>query len=240
MLAGNVFFGSVIAVAVVYQKLPSLNALEDYRPRLPLRVYTADNILIGEFGEEKRIYKKYNEFPSLMVQALLATEDTRFFEHYGVDYIGIFRAAMGYLKGRREGASTITMQVARNFYLLHERSLARKLAEMILAIKIESQLRKKEILERYMNQIYLGIGSFGFAAAARSYYDKDVKDLTIAEISVLVGLPKAPSHYNPKRNPEGAKERQKHVLRRMLQTGLIEEDLYLELVIDKNYVPPAW
>ena len=117
MLAGNVFFGSVIAVAVVYQKLPSLNALEDYRPRLPLRVYTADNILIGEFGEEKRIYKKYNEFPSLMVQALLATEDTRFFEHYGVDYIGIFRAAMGYLKGRREGASTITMQVARNFYL---------------------------------------------------------------------------------------------------------------------------
>ena len=236
MAVVNAAFAGVIAVAIIYQKLPSLGDLEDYRPRLPLRIYTADNVLIGEFGEEKRIYKKYREFPKMMVDALLVTEDSRFFEHYGLDHIGILRAIYGYLEGRREGASTITMQVARNFYLSHKRTLARKIAEMVLAFKIERRFGKKEILERYMNQIYLGFGSFGFAAAARSYYDKDVQDLTIAEIAMLVGLPQAPSRYNPKRNPELAKERQKHVLRRLLQKGLINESLYLELSDDD--LPP--
>ncbi len=228
-LSANAAFAGVVAVAVVYRKLPALDALEDYRPRLPLRVYTIDGVLIGEFGEEKRAYRRYADFPPQLTEALLATEDSRFFSHRGLDFWGVARAAVGWIEGRREGASTITMQVARNFYLRRERTLMRKFTEIILALEIERRFAKKEILERYMNQIYLGGGSFGFAAAARAYYDKSLDELTLAETAVLVGLPKAPSRYNPRRNPALAKERQNHVLGRMLATRLIDEQTFLEL-----------
>ena len=228
-VALNVAFFLTLALAVMYQKLPQLDALAEYRPRLPMRVYTSEGDLIGEFGKEKRAYRPYRDFPPLLVNALLATEDTRFFEHQGLDFWGVARAALGYLEGRREGASTITMQVARNFYLTRERTITRKIAEILLALEIERRFGKREILERYMNQIYLGRGSFGFAAAARIYYDKSLDELTVAETALLAGLPKAPSTYDPRRRPSAAKSRQKHVLRRMLDEKLIDESLYLKL-----------
>ncbi|MGI9298326.1 MAG: penicillin-binding protein 1A [Gammaproteobacteria bacterium] len=228
-VALNAAFFSLLALAVLYQKLPRLDALADYRPRLPMRIYTSEGDLIGEFGKEKRAYRAYREFPRLLVDSLLATEDARFFTHRGVDFYGVARAALGYFEGRREGASTITMQVARNFYLTRERTLTRKVAEILLALEIERRFGKRAILERYMNQIYLGRGAFGFAAAARAYYDKSLSELTAAEIALLAGLPKAPSTYDPRRRPAAAKARQAHVLRRMLNGGLIDETLYLEL-----------
>lgn len=227
LLAGlNALFFAVLALAVIYQKLPQLNALEDYRPRLPMRIYTSEGDLIGEFGKEKRAYRRFQEFPRMLVDALLATEDARFFTHPGVDFAGVARAALGYFEGRREGASTITMQVARNFYLTRERTFMRKTAEVLLAMEIERRFGKREILERYMNQIYLGQGAFGFAAAARAYYDKTMDELTVGEIALLAGLPKAPSAYNPRRNPGQAKSRQRHVLRRMREGGIIGEEEY--------------
>ncbi|MGU9952003.1 MAG: penicillin-binding protein 1A [Gammaproteobacteria bacterium WSBS_2016_MAG_OTU1] len=229
-VAVNMAFLSVLALSVIYQKLPLLDALEDYRPRLPMRIYTSDEKLIGEFGKEKRSYRHFREFPRTLVDALLVTEDSRFFEHRGLDFWGIARAVLGYFEGRREGASTITMQVARNFYLTRERTLMRKITEMLISLEIESRFSKQEILERYMNQIYLGHGAFGFAAASRIYYNKAMDELTVAEIALLAGLPKAPSTYNPRRNLIAAKERQSHVLRRMLDGNIINEKLYLELV----------
>ena len=224
----NAAFFTVLALSVIYQKLPKLDALEDYRPRLPMRIYTSEGDLIGEFGKEKRTYRRFQEFPRTLVDALLITEDTRFFTHPGVDFAGVARAALGYFEGRREGASTITMQVARNFYLTRERTLMRKTAEVLLALEIERRFSKREILERYMNQIYLGQGAFGFAAAARAYYDKTMDELTAAEIALLAGLPKAPSTYDPRRNPGQAKSRQRHVLRRMQSGGIITEAEYAQ------------
>ncbi|MGI9337922.1 MAG: penicillin-binding protein 1A [Gammaproteobacteria bacterium] len=229
LLVGSGACAAAIAVAVIYQKLPTLEALEDYRPLLPLRVYTIDGVLIGEFGEEKRAYRGYGDFPPMLVEALLATEDARFFSHRGLDLRSVARAVAGYFGGRREGASTITMQVARNFYLKPERTILRKLTEIILALEIERRFDKKAILERYMNQIYLGGGNFGFAAASRSYYAKVPMELTLAEIAVLAGLPQAPSRYNPRRNPSVVKERQTHVLARMLANNLIDEQTYLQV-----------
>ena len=226
----NAAAAAAVLVAVLYQRLPALDDIIDYRPRLPMRIYNANNELIGEFGEERRTYTKFKDYPPNLANALLATEDVRFFEHYGFDSVGIMRAALGYAAGRREGASTITMQVARNFYLKRNRTVLRKLVELMLALKIEQRFSKREILERYMNQIYLGHGSYGFAAAAHEYYGKEMADLTTAEIAVLAGLPKSPSSANPRSNTVRAKERQKHVLRRMLDIGLIDETLYLELV----------
>lgn len=213
-----------LAVAVVWQKLPELDAITDYRPRLPMRIYASDGALIGEFGNEKRVYRRFDEFPRLLVDALLATEDTRFHRHAGVDIVAVVRAALGYFKGRREGASTITMQVARNFYLSPERSLMRKITETMLAMEIERRFSKQEILERYMNQIYLGCSSFGFASAARTYFDKDLGELATAEIALLAGLPQSPSRRDPCRNPAGAKSRQRHVLGRMAEASLISEE----------------
>lgn len=232
----NAAFLCALALAVIYQKLPQLDALVDYRPRLPMRVYSSEGDLLGEFGREKRSYRQFREFPRSLVDALLVTEDTRFFQHPGLDFVGIGRAALGYLEGRREGASTITMQVARNFYLTRERTFLRKVTEALLALEIEQRFSKTEILERYMNQIYLGQGAFGFAAAARAYYDKDLNELTVAESAVLAGLPKAPSTYDPRRNPTQAKARQIHVLRRMLEGGVINEQMYLQLVSEE--LPP--
>lgn len=228
-VGANAFFGVLIFLAVVYQQLPDLKIISDYRPRLPMRVFSADGVLIGEFGEERRTFAKYKEFPSDLINALLATEDVRFYQHYGVDFVGVGRAALGYAAGRREGASTITMQLARNFYLKRDRTLLRKVVEIMLALKIEQQFSKEAILERYMNQIYLGNGSYGFTAAAREYYDKDLDELTIGEIAVLVGLPKSPSKLNPRRNPSAAKARQRHVLKRMRDINILGEAEYLEL-----------
>ncbi len=235
-IAANCGAAALITVSVLYQRLPELSNLVDYRPRLPMRVYSSDGVLLGEFGEERRQYLRYNEFPPLLINALLATEDARFFEHYGVDFIGVGRAALGYAAGRREGASTITMQVARNFYLRRDRTPIRKLVEILLALKIENTFAKHEILERYLNQIYLGHGSYGFSAAAEEYYGKSVDKLDVAEIAILVGMPKAPSTLNPRSRPARAKSRQKHVLKRMYAIGLIENDEYSHLL--KSDLPP--
>ena len=236
--AFNSLFIAAIAYAVVQKKLPPLDVLADYRPRLPLRVYSREGELMGEFGEEKRRVLAYDDFPPLLVASLLATEDARFFSHRGIDWRAFARAVWAISQGRFEGgASTITMQVARNFYLQRQQTLFRKAVEMALATEIERRFAKKEILALYMNQIYLGRGSFGFAAAARTYYGKELKDLTIAEISVLVGVPQAPSRLNPVSSPARAKNRQRHTLRRMRATGLIGEEEYLTAV--SGPLPPV-
>ncbi len=226
VLLGLVAIGVAIALIVLvlaYPKLPSLEVLTDYRPKIPLRVYTADGYLIGEFGEERRAVVAFNEVPPLMKQAILAAEDDRFYQHGGVDYLGILRAAGANVLsgGKRQGASTITQQVARNFFLTGEKTYTRKLYEALLSFKIESNLSKDQIFELYINQIYLGQRAYGFAAAAQIYFGKPLKDITIAEAAMLAGLPKAPSAYNPVVNPSRARLRQQYVLRRMLELGNI-------------------
>jgi penicillin-binding protein 1A len=205
------------AAAILYPTLPSLESLTDYRPKIPLRIYSADGKLIGEFGEERRAVVRIEDVPKSLVQAILAAEDERFYQHSGVDYLGVARAALSNFVsgGVRQGASTITMQVARNFFLSKERTLTRKFNEMLLAFKIEANLSKDEILALYLNQIYLGQRAYGFAAAAQIYFGKPLADLTLAESAMLAGLPKAPSRYNPVANPRRAKLRQQYVLRRM-------------------------
>jgi penicillin-binding protein 1A len=212
-----------IFVIIAYPQLPSLDVLTDYRPKIPLRVYTADGHLIGEFGEERRNLIRIQELPPVLKQAILAAEDERFYQHSGIDTLGILRAAYSNLigGGKRQGASTITMQVARNFFLSSEKTLTRKVYEALLSFKIERNLSKDEILELYVNQIYLGQRAYGFAAAAQSYFGKDLTDITIAEAAMLAGLPKAPSAYNPVANPKRARIRQQYVLRRMNELGYI-------------------
>lgn len=215
----------VFAVILAYPSLPSLEALTDYQPKIPLRVYTSDGVLIGEFGEERRALVRIDEVPDLMKKAILAAEDERFYRHGGVDYSGVARAALSNFMsgGAKQGASTITMQVARNFFLSKEKTFTRKFNEVLLAFKIEHSLSKDEILQLYINQIFLGQRAHGFAAAAQIYFGKSLKDLTLAEMTVLAGLPKAPSRYNPVANPKRAKVRQQYVLRRMLELGDITE-----------------
>lgn len=219
---------ATLAAALIYPTLPSLEALTDYRPKVPLRVYSADGYLIGEFGEERRALVEIENVPDKLKQAILAAEDERFYSHGGVDTLGVMRAAMANLSagGFKEGASTITMQVARNFFLSREKTATRKLSEALLAIKIEHSLTKDEILELYINQIYLGQRSYGFAAAAQVYYDKPLDKLTIAEAAMLAGLPKAPSRYNPFANPKRAKARQHYVLGRMKELNYISDREY--------------
>ncbi|MCC6659126.1 MAG: penicillin-binding protein 1A [Rhodocyclaceae bacterium] len=214
-----------IVVVLAYPQLPSLEALTDYQPKIPLRVYTSDGHLIGEFGEERRALVRIQEVPPTMKQAILAAEDERFYQHPGVDTIGVLRAAYANFSsgGKRQGASTITMQVARNFFLSSEKTLARKVYEALLAFKIENNLSKDEILEIYINQIYLGQRAYGFAAAAQIYFGKPLKSVSIAEAAMLAGLPKAPSSFNPVANPRRAKQRQLYVLRRMRELGHIDD-----------------
>ncbi|MDR2186979.1 MAG: penicillin-binding protein 1A [Azonexus sp.] len=231
VLLGLLAIGVAIAVIVLvlaYPKLPSLEVLTDYRPKIPLRVYTADGYLIGEFGEERRAVVRFDEVPQVMKDALLSAEDDRFYQHHGVDYKGIARAASANILGGRlsQGASTITQQVARNFFLTNERTFLRKLYEALLAYKIESNFSKDQIFELYINQIYLGQRAYGFAAAAQIYFGKSLQDITIAEAAMLAGLPKAPSLYNPVVNPARARQRQQYVLRRMLQLGDITAEQY--------------
>ncbi len=208
---------------MVYPTLPSLEVLTDYRPKIPLRVYSADGLLIGEFGEERRAVVSLDQVPKSLVDAIVAAEDERFYQHGGVDYVGVARAALSNFAsgGVRQGASTITMQVARNFFLSKEKTLTRKFNEMLLAFKIEANLSKQQIIELYINQIYLGQRAYGFAAAAQTYYGKPLADLTVGEHAMLAGLPKAPSRFNPIANPSRAKLRQQYVLRRMRELGMI-------------------
>lgn len=204
--------------------LPELTAVTDYKPKIPLRIYTADNDLIGEFGEEHRDFVPIKDIPEKMKKAVLSIEDARFYEHSGVDYIGIARAAVANATGGvRQGASTITMQVARNFFLTPERSLTRKLREVMLARRIENALSKDQILELYMNQIYLGQRTHGFSSAARTYFNKSLKELTVAETAMLAGIPQNPARHNPAVNFERAKKRQMLVLKSMLKHAAITQ-----------------
>ncbi|MCK9355407.1 MAG: transglycosylase domain-containing protein, partial [Gallionella sp.] len=215
-----------LAVMLTYPTLPSLDALTDYRPKIPLRVYSADGALLGEFGEERRALVRIAEVPEAMKHAILAAEDDRFYQHGGVDYMGVLRAALSNFTsgGAKQGASTITMQVARNFFLSKEKTLSRKFNEVLLAFKIEHNLSKDQILELYFNQIYLGQRSYGFAAASQIYFGKPLDQLTVAESAMLAGLPKAPSAYNPVVNPKRAKLRQMYVLRRMHELHFIDDE----------------
>src|SRR6476659_4878124 len=227
--AGVLLLGLVIALA--YPNLPSLQALTEYQPKIPLRIYTAEGVLIGEFGEERRAVVAIGEVPPQLKNAIISAEDERFYEHAGIDYLGVLRAAYANLAagGRsRQGASTITMQVARNFFLSSEKTLTRKLYEALLAFKIEHSLTKEQILELYVNQIYLGQRAYGFGAASQIYFGKSLDKLTLAETAMLAGLPKAPSLYNPIANPQRAKQRQHYVLRRMAELGHITAAQYEE------------
>jgi len=226
---GFVFSAAIMLAGILaYPDLPSLEALTDYRPKIPLRVYTAEGALIGEFGEERRALIKIEAVPKPMRLAILAAEDDRFYSHGGIDYMGVLRAALANLTagGAREGASTITMQVARNFFLSGEKTLTRKFSEVLLALKIEHYLSKDQILELYVNQIYLGQRAYGFAAAAQTYFGRPLERLTVAEVAMLAGLPKAPSRYNPVVNPKRAKIRQQYVLRRMHDLKYITDAEY--------------
>ena len=213
-----------VALAVAFPNLPAIDSLTDYRPKLPLRVYSADGVLLAEFGEERRNFVPIGRIPQIMKDAVLAAEDTRFYQHGGVDYRGVLRAAIENLRdARSQGASTITMQVARNFYLSTEKTFTRKIYEILLAIKIESLLDKDRILELYMNQIFLGQRANGFAAASEIYFGKPLDQVTVAEAAMLAGLPKAPSAYNPISNPKRATLRQRYIIDRMFENGFITE-----------------
>lgn len=219
--AGSLVLG--FAAVLLYPGLPTLEALTDYQPKIPLRIYSIEGQLIGEFGEERRAIVALATVPKSLIDAIVAAEDERFFRHRGVDYVGVARAALSNFSsgGARQGASTITMQVARNFFLSKEKTLGRKFNEMLLAFKIEAMLTKQQILELYINQIYLGQRAYGFAAAAQIYYGKSLSELGVAEHAMLAGLPKAPSRFNPVANPARAKLRQQYVLRRMRELNMI-------------------
>lgn len=218
----SVVLAVAIALAAAYPNLPDISDLADYRPKLPLRIYTSDGALMGEFGEERRSLTPIAEFPKVMKDAVLSIEDARFYQHGGVDYLGVIRAGLanvGRLKS--QGASTITMQVARNVYLSSEKTYTRKIYEILLTFKLEHLLTKDQILEIYMNQIFLGNRAYGFAAASEAYFGKPVKNITIAEAAMLAGLPKAPSAFNPINNPKRARSRQLYIIERMEENGFI-------------------
>ncbi|MEY4426678.1 MAG: hypothetical protein RL535_976, partial [Pseudomonadota bacterium] len=211
-----------VALAMAYPNLPDISHLQDYRPKLPLRVLTQDGVLLAEFGEERRQLTRIADIPKVMKDAVLAIEDARFYEHGGVDYKGMIRAGLANLgRVKSQGASTITMQVARNVYLTAEKTYTRKIYEILLTFKLEHTLTKDQILEIYMNHIFLGNRAYGFAAASEAYFGKPLKDITTAEAAMLAGLPKAPSAYNPIVNPKRARSRQLHIIERMEENGFI-------------------
>ncbi|MGJ8692102.1 MAG: penicillin-binding protein 1A [Thalassotalea sp.] len=228
----SMFFGLLCVLSLylyLRDELPSVQSLQDLKWQTPMQIFSTDGKLISQFGEKKRIPLKLHEMPPQLINALLATEDDRFYMHFGVDPIGMGRAVLGKLMGQNKGgASTITMQVARNFFLTREVTAIRKIREIFLAFHIESLLSKDEILELYMNKIELGHRAFGYGAAAQVYYGKDVKELTLAQIAVLAGLPKAPSTMNPISSPERAMERRAVVLKRMLVSDYISVTEYQE------------
>jgi len=211
-----------VSLVMAYPNLPDISDLAEYSPKLPLRIFTAEGDLIGEFGEERRNLTPIKEIPQIMKDAVLSIEDSRFYQHGGVDYLGIIRAGFANLgKRKSQGASTITMQVARNVYLSTEKTYTRKIYEILLTFKLEHMLTKDQILEIYMNQIFLGNRAYGFASASEAYFSKPLKDISIAEAAMLAGLPKAPSAYNPISNPKRAKVRQQYIIERMLDNRFI-------------------
>ena len=225
-LAGATLFSLLmvvgVAMVVAYPNLPDISDLADYKPKLPLRVLTADGQLMGEFGEERRNLTPIKDIPQVMKDAVLSIEDNRFYEHGGVDYLGILRAGIANIgRTKSQGASTITMQVARNVYLSTEKTYTRKIYEILLTYKLEHLLSKDQILEIYMNQIFLGHRAYGFASASEAYFGKPLKDITIAEAAMLAGLPKAPSSLNPINNPKRARSRQLYIIERMEENGYI-------------------
>jgi penicillin-binding protein 1A len=241
----GVLLGS-LALALAWPNLPDLSAMIDYRPRVPLRVYTADKVLIGEFGEERRNVLRFDEIPDVMKSAILSAEDDRFYQHGGIDWTGVARATLANLThmSKTQGASTITMQVARNFYLSSEKTYTRKFYELLLTFKIEATLTKDQILDLYMNQIYLGHRAYGFAAASRTYFGKQLGEITPAEAAMLAGIPKAPSRFNPIANFDRAKARQTYVLGRMRNLGYLTEEEYKkamdqEIVLKSGTGTPA-
>ncbi|MDP9898513.1 penicillin-binding protein 1A [Variovorax ginsengisoli] len=233
-----------VALAVAYPNLPDISELADYRPKLPLRVFSSDGVQIGEFGEERRNLTPIATIPKVMKDAVLAAEDARFYDHGGVDYKGMVRAGLANLnRVKSQGASTITMQVARNVYLSSEKTLTRKIYEVLLTFKLEHLLSKDQIFEIYLNQIYLGNRAYGFAAASEAYFGKPLQDITIAEAAMLAGLPKAPGANNPVNNPTRARGRQLYVIDRMQDAGFItaeqaaeakKEELHLRDAADPN------
>jgi penicillin-binding protein 1A len=219
-----------VAVLMVYPQLPNLDTLTNYQPKQPLRVFTADGVQIGGFGSEKRVYQRIDQIPKLMKDSLLATEDARFYEHRGIDPISVVRAFVSIISGgtvrRIQGGSTITQQVARTFLLTNERTVSRKFKEALLSLRIESELGKDQVLELYMNEIYLGSRAYGFEAAAQTYFGKTLAALSAAECAMLAGLPQNPHHVNPLSNPQRAQARQRIVLARMAKQGVIDEAQY--------------
>ena len=214
-----------VALAMAYPQLPDVSDLADYRPKLSMRVYSVEGTQIGEFGEEKRNLTPFKDIPKVMKDAVLAIEDARFYQHNGVDYIGLMRAGLANLgRAKSQGASTITMQVARNVYLSSEKTFTRKIYEILLTSKLEHMLSKDQIFEIYLNQIYLGNRAYGFAAASEAYFGKPLKNISIAEAAMLAGLPKAPSAYNPIANPKRARARQLYIIERMEENGFITKE----------------
>ena len=236
VLAAALLVGAGITVylmTAILPKVPPIDAVTDYRPKIPLRIYTADNVLIGQFGVEHRDFVPIAKIPTMMKSAVLAIEDTRFYEHGGIDFIRALGAARANLRGGfRQGASTITMQVARNIFLTNEKTITRKLTEIALAYKIEESLTKDQILELYMNQIYLGQRSYGFSSAARSYYGKTLDQLSLAETAMLAGLPQNPARTNPVSNPRRAQARQHAILKRLLELGEIDDAQYRQALAE--------
>lgn len=230
----------VVATAIIYPQLPDLDSITHYQPKQPLRVFTADGVEIAGFGTERRVYQRIDQIPQLMKDSLLAVEDARFYEHGGIDPISVLRAAVSVVSGglvrRVQGGSTITQQVARTFFLTRERTVSRKFKEALLSLKIESQLSKDQVLELYMNQIYLGARAYGFEAAAQTYFGKTLAALSPAECAMLAGLPQNPSNVNPIRNPERATARQRIALARMRAQGVLTEEQYTAARAEKLVV----
>lgn len=230
-LAAAAVLGAIaVAIAYLYfgPQLPEAGEIGEAKLNEPLRIYTADGVLIGEFGTERRLPRTIDEIPRQLIQAFLAAEDDRFYQHPGVDYQGILRAVwhLALTGEKTQGGSTITMQLARNLYLSRERTYTRKIKEIFLALRMEAKLTKSEILELYLNKIYLGNRAYGVGAAAQVYYGKPLAELNLSECATIAGLPKAPSHYNPAANPERAGARRDYVLGRMLVLGMIDQDQY--------------
>jgi penicillin-binding protein 1A len=227
-LGGSI--GAAYVVQRVWQALPPVDHLADYDPKLPMRIYARDGTLLAEYGQERREFVPIERIPLHMRQALLAIEDAGYYEHGAVDYAGLVRAAARNMVAgeHAQGASTITMQVARVFFLSPEKTYSRKLSEILLAYKLEQAYSKDKLLELYMNQVYLGERAYGFAAAASVYFDKALADLSVAEAAMLAGLPKAPSAYNPVANLERATVRQQYILKRMRELGYLDERAFAQ------------
>ena len=231
-LSGTILI--VLLIIYLESQLPPVEILKDIQMQVPLRIYSADHKLIAEFGEKRRIPVDLNEVPQYLIDALLVTEDSRFYSHNGVDFKGLMRAIVTLVtkRDKSQGGSTITMQVARNFFLSRKKTYLRKLNEILLALKIERALTKEQILTLYLNKIYLGYRAYGVAAAAQVYYGKKVENITLDEAAIIAGLPKAPSAINPLKNPKAAKKRRDHVLKRMLTNKFISKEVYNENIKD--------